>query len=45
MKYVRLGWSGVKVSALCLGTWHLPPSQEVDEHGVLKVDVMRPLRP
>ncbi|ESQ25012.1 MAG: putative oxidoreductases (related to aryl-alcohol dehydrogenases) [uncultured Acidilobus sp. OSP8] len=44
MKYVRLGWSGVKVSALCLGTWHLPPSQEVDEYGVLKVDVDEALK-
>ena len=38
MRYVRLGWSGVKVSQVCLGTWHLPPSNEKDEYGVPKVD-------
>ncbi len=38
MKYVKLGWSGVKVSILALGTWHLPRSPERDEYGVLKVD-------
>ena len=38
MKYVRLGWSGTKVSQICLGTWHLPPSRELDEYGVMKVD-------
>lgn len=44
MIYVRLGWSGVKVSRLCLGTWHLPPSRQVDEFGVLKVDEDEALR-
>lgn len=39
MKYVKLGWSGVKVSQLCLGTWHLPRLNEKDEYGVYKVDV------
>jgi len=39
MRYVKLGWSGVKVSQICLGTWHLPPLREKDEYGVYKVDV------
>lgn len=39
MKYVNLGNSGLKVSQLCLGSWHLPRSNERDEYGVLKVDV------
>lgn len=39
MQYVRLGWSGVKVSQLCLGTWYLPRLDERDEYGVHKVDV------
>ncbi|MGC8577990.1 MAG: aldo/keto reductase [Thermoproteota archaeon] len=39
MKYVNLGNSGLKVSQICLGSWHLPRSKERDEHGVLKVDV------
>jgi len=38
MNYVRLGETGVKVSQLCLGTWHLPPSKEVDTWGVPRVD-------
>ncbi len=38
MKYVKLGNSGVKVSQLCLGTWHLPVLPELDEYGVHKVD-------
>ncbi len=38
MKYVNLGSSGVKVSALCLGTWHLPTLPEVDEFGVRKIN-------
>ncbi|BBD73290.1 voltage-gated potassium channel [Sulfodiicoccus acidiphilus] len=36
MRYVNLG--GAKVSQVCLGTWHLPPSKEVDQFGVPKVD-------
>jgi len=39
MYYVRLGWSGVKVSQFCLGTWHLPRLDLVDEFGVRRVDV------
>ncbi|MGC9014590.1 MAG: aldo/keto reductase [Thermoproteota archaeon] len=39
MKYVNLGNSGLKVSQICLGSWHLPRSKERDEYGVLKVDV------
>ncbi|WP_188596145.1 aldo/keto reductase [Thermocladium modestius] len=39
MQYVKLGWSGVKVSQLCLGTWYLPRLDERDEYGVHKVDV------
>ena len=39
MEYVRLGPSGVKVSRLCLGTWHLPRMGELDEYGVPRVDV------
>ena len=38
MRYVRFGNSGLKVSQLCLGLWHLPPSREKDEYGVYKVD-------
>ncbi|MGC8635760.1 MAG: aldo/keto reductase [Thermoprotei archaeon] len=38
MEYISLGNSGLKVSKLCLGTWHLPPSKERDQFGVLKVD-------
>ncbi len=38
MEYVNFGKSGLKVSKLCLGTWHLPPSPEKDEYGVYKVD-------
>ncbi|MGC8670941.1 MAG: aldo/keto reductase [Thermoprotei archaeon] len=38
MKYVNLGSSGVKVSALCLGTWHLPILPELDEYGVHKIN-------
>lgn len=39
MKYVNLGNSGLKVSQICLGSWHLPRSKERDEYGVLKVDI------
>ncbi|MGC9226220.1 aldo/keto reductase [Caldivirga sp.] len=39
MQYVKLGWSGVKVSQLCLGTWYLPRLNERDEYGIHKVDV------
>lgn len=38
MEYIRLGNSGLKVSQLCVGTWHLPVLPEVDEYGVHKVD-------
>jgi len=39
VEYVRLGPSGVLVSRLCLGTWHLPRRGERDEYGVPRVDV------
>jgi len=39
MHYVKLGWSGVRVSQFCLGTWYLPRLDSVDEFGVRKVDV------
>jgi aryl-alcohol dehydrogenase-like predicted oxidoreductase len=39
MKYVRLGCSGLRVSEICLGTWHLPRLAETDSFGVMKVDV------
>jgi aryl-alcohol dehydrogenase-like predicted oxidoreductase len=38
MKYVRLGDSGLKVSEICLGTWHLPRLTETDSYGIPKVD-------
>ncbi len=38
MDYVSFGESGLKVSRLCLGNWHLPPSTEKDQYGVYKVD-------
>ncbi|BBD73285.1 voltage-gated potassium channel [Sulfodiicoccus acidiphilus] len=38
MNYSNFGESGLKVSTLCLGLWHLPPSKEVDQFGVPKVD-------
>jgi len=40
LRYVRLSQNtGVKVSAICLGTWFLPRKNERDEYGVLTVDV------
>jgi len=40
LKYVRLSNnSGLKVSALCLGTWHIPRLSEKDEFGVHGIDV------
>ncbi len=39
MKYVSLGASGLKVSKLSLGLWHLPASSVKDEYGVYNVDV------
>ena len=39
LEYVNLGWSGVKVSKLCIGTYFLPRSEEKDVYGVYKVDV------
>ncbi|MCD6563467.1 MAG: aldo/keto reductase [Thermoproteales archaeon] len=39
MEYVKLGPSGVKVSRLCIGTWHLPRSKDKDLFGINKVDV------
>jgi len=38
MKYVRLGPGGLKVSQICLGSWHLPRSKQRDRFGVTKVD-------
>jgi len=37
MEYISFG-GGLRVSRLCLGLWHLPPSSEVDQYGVPKVD-------
>ncbi len=39
MEYVKLGPSGVKISRLCIGTWHLPRSKDKDIYGINKVDV------
>ncbi|MFB6489823.1 MAG: aldo/keto reductase [Thermoproteus sp. AZ2] len=39
MDYINLGRSGLKVSKLCLGTWHLPHLEEKDEYGVYKINV------
>ena len=38
MRYVNLGRSGLMVSQLCLGAWHLPGSGQLDEFGVETVD-------
>ena len=39
MNYVKLfGDSGLKVSEICLGTWHLPRLTETDPYGIPKVD-------
>ncbi len=38
MKYIRFGNSGLKVSQIALGTWHLPESNEVDSFNINKVD-------
>lgn len=38
MNYVRLGGSGLKVSEICLGTWHLPRLKETDPYGIPRVD-------
>jgi aryl-alcohol dehydrogenase-like predicted oxidoreductase len=39
MRYRNLGKSGLKVSEICLGTWHLKPLiDERDEQGIVKVD-------
>jgi aryl-alcohol dehydrogenase-like predicted oxidoreductase len=38
MNYVRLGDSGLKVSEICLGTWHLPRLTETDPYGIPRVD-------
>lgn len=38
MNYARLGDSGLRVSGLCLGTWHLPRLTETDPYGIPKVD-------
>jgi len=40
LRYVRLSQnSGLKVSAICLGTWFLPRRSERDEYGVPLVDI------
>ncbi|MEM3980667.1 MAG: aldo/keto reductase [Ignisphaera sp.] len=40
MRYVRLSQNtGLKVSAICLGTWFLPRKTEKDEYGVDLVDI------
>lgn len=38
MEYINFGKSGLKVSKICMGTWHLPPLPEKDEYGVYKVN-------
>ena len=38
MNYVRLGDSGLKVSEICLGSWHLPRLKETDPYGIPRVD-------
>lgn len=39
LRYRNIGKSGLKVSEICLGTWHLKPLlDERDEYGVVKVD-------
>lgn len=40
MRYVRISEnSGLKVSQICLGTWHLPRTMERDEYGAYKIDM------
>jgi len=39
MRYVNLGNCGLKVSEVCIGTWHLPRLGLKDAYGVPKVDV------
>lgn len=40
MKYIRLSQTiGLKVSVICLGTWHLPRKPVKDEFGAFVVDV------
>jgi 1-deoxyxylulose-5-phosphate synthase len=38
MKYLYLGSSGLQVSQLCLGAWHLPGAGIYDSAGIEKVD-------
>jgi len=38
LKYVNLGPSGLIVSQLCLGAWHLPGAGTLDEDNVERVD-------
>ncbi|MCL4453724.1 aldo/keto reductase [Ferroplasma sp.] len=38
MKYVNLGNTGVKVSVIGIGTWHLPGSGRYNEQGIEYVD-------
>lgn len=40
MKYTRISAnSGLKVSQICLGMWHLPRLSERDEYGIHKIDI------
>lgn len=39
MRYVNLGNCGLKVSEVCIGTWHLPRLMLKDAYGIPKVDV------
>ena len=39
LRYVSLGTSGLKVSQICMGSWHLPRSKERDQFGALEVDI------
>jgi 1-deoxyxylulose-5-phosphate synthase len=38
MKYVTFGPTGLTVSQLCLGAWHLPGAGTKDKHGIEEVD-------
>jgi len=44
IRYLRMGNTGIKVSQLCLGTWHLPLLAERDPSGVQRVDIGETLR-
>jgi len=39
MIYCNLGRTGLRVSAVCLGTWHLSRSKELDEWSIPRIDI------